>query len=60
MEIELTPSHQIKVTIPIQYNMFSMHGEASEIYTAYELDQLIKKLQEKAKQARYALKGIKV
>jgi hypothetical protein len=48
------------VTIPIQYNMFSMHGEASITYTPYELDQIIKKLQEKAKLARYAQKGIKI
>jgi len=41
------------------YNIYSSDSYFEEVYTAFELRQQIKKLEEAAKQAEYNLKGIK-
>lgn len=61
MEIRVTDKGMVELSSNItQQNMFTYVYVYKEEFTPFELEQLIKKLNEAAREARYKQKGIKI
>ena len=61
MQITVTDKGHIKLhSTTLHQNMYTYAHYYEEEFTPYELEQLIKKLNEAAREARYKQKGIKV